>query len=47
MQHRIGAALGRLQPHLAGGGMEQGQDLGRAASDILVRLSRRMAAQLP
>ena len=38
MQHRIRTARDRLQAHLAGGGMEQGQDLGRAATDILVRL---------
>ena len=38
VQHRIGAAGGWLQPHLAGGGMEQGQDLGCAAADVFVRL---------
>lgn len=47
MQRRIRASLGRLQAHLAGGGMKQGQDLGRAAADILVRLGGRAAARLP
>ena len=47
MQHRIGAAGGLLQPDTAGGGMEQGQDLGRAATDVLVRLDGRVFARLP
>jgi hypothetical protein len=47
MQHRIRTVLGRLQAHLAGGGMEQGQDLGRAATDVLVRVPRRMSLRLP
>src|SRR4051812_46642363 len=45
--HCIGAASRRLQPHLAGGGMEQGQDLGRAAADVLVRLLGRSPSWLP
>jgi hypothetical protein len=47
VQDRMGAAGGWLQPHLAGGGMEQGQDLGRAAPDGFVRLRRRSPARLP
>ena len=47
VQHRMGAASRRLQPHLAGGGMEQGQDLGGAAADVFVRLGGRVFARLP
>src|SRR5689334_8064252 len=47
MQHRIRAASRRLQPHLAGGGMEQGQDLGCAAADVFVRLRRWSPSRLP
>src|SRR3954451_19078378 len=43
----MGAVGGWLQPHLAGGGMEQGQDLGRAAPDVFVRLLGRVFARLP
>src|SRR4051812_6553255 len=43
----MGAAGRWLQPHLAGGGMEQGQDLGRATADVFVRLGGRVFARLP
>ena len=33
--------------HLSGGGMEQGQDLGRAAADIFVRLRGGLAVRPP
>ncbi len=45
MQHRIYASIGFHQPHLAGGGTEQGQDLGRAATDVLMRPRRRAAGR--
>jgi hypothetical protein len=47
MQHRIGAAGRRLQPHLARSRMKQGQDLGCAAADVFVRVRRRVFARLP
>ncbi len=37
MQDRVGAAADRLEVDVSGRGMEQGQDLARAAPDILVR----------
>src|SRR5207237_6233109 len=42
-----GAVGCRVQPHLARCGMEQGQDLGRAAADVFVRLLGRVFARLP
>ena len=47
MQDRIGAAGRWLEPHPAGGGMKQGQDLGCAAPDVFVRLEGRSPAWLP
>ena len=47
MQHRIGAAGGWLEPHLARSRMKQGQDLGCAAAHVFVRLARRSSARLP
>ena len=41
---RSGHALG---PHLACGRTEQGQQLGRAAANVLVRLTARLALRLP
>src|SRR5215210_739361 len=37
MQNRVGAAVDRLEVHLSALGVEHGQDLARAAPDILVR----------
>src|SRR3954471_22819765 len=47
MQDRIGAAGRWLEPHPAGGGMKQGQDLGCAAPDVFVRLEGRSPSWLP
>ena len=41
---RVGHALGA---HLAGGGAEQRQQLGRAAADVLMRLTNRPALRPP
>src|SRR3954449_11735698 len=43
----MGAAGRWVQPHLTGGGMKQGQDLGCAAPDVFVRLLGRLPARLP
>ena len=47
MQDRVGAAADRLEVHLSGRGREQGQDLARAAPDILVRLGGGAALRSP
>ncbi len=47
MQDHIRAVGRRLDPHLTRGGMKQGQDLGRTAAHVFVRLLRRLAGRLP
>ena len=47
MQDRVGAAADRLEVDVSGRGMEQGQDLARAAPDILVRPGGGMASRAP
>ena len=47
VQHRIGCAGHALGPDLASGRTEQGQQLGRAPTDVLVRLAHRVAFRLP
>jgi hypothetical protein len=47
VQHGIGCSGHALGPHLASGWTEQGQQLGRAATDVLVRLALRVSLGLP
>ncbi len=47
MQDRVGAVADRLEVHLSGCGMEQGQDLAGAAPDIIVRPGRGLALPPP
>ncbi len=46
-QDRVGAAADRLEVHLSGCGMEQGQDLARATPDRLVRPDCRVTLRPP
>lgn len=47
MQDRVGAAADRLEVHLAGRRVKQGQDLARATPEILVRLCGGVALRPP
>src|ERR1700749_584237 len=47
MQDCIGDARRRLDTHLAGGWLKQGEDLGRAGAHIFMRLARWLALRLP
>ena len=47
VQDGIGCAGHTFSPHLTRGRAEQGQQLGRAAADVLVRLAHRVALRLP
>ena len=47
MQNRIGATGHPLHPHLSISRVEQGQQLGRAIADILVRLPLGLSGWLP
>jgi hypothetical protein len=47
MEHRVGGTRHAFRPHFAGHRAEQGQQLGRATPDGLVRLTRRLPTRLP
>ena len=47
MQDRVGAVGDPLDPHVAGGGMKEHQELGRATAEILMRITFRRTGGLP
>src|SRR5512143_1267941 len=47
MQDRVGAVGDPLDPHVAGGGMKEHQELGRTTAEVLMRITFRCAGGLP
>ena len=47
MQYGVGAGRHALDPDVAIGRVEQGEDLGRAVAEVLVGLAGRLALGLP